>query len=1071
MKRSIPVLAPSWAAFVASSVLLFGCAGEDRPTGAPDVAEEVAAPDTVTPDAADNLCGNGVVEAPERCDEGADNGLYARCASDCMGMAAHCGDGVVQPEHEVCDDAGDNGRYGKCGHGCNGPAVRCGNGFIEPEYEACDDGERNGTYGFCAADCQGPSAGCGDGVVTAPFESCDDGAENGKPGFCPVDCNPTPGCGDGVVAAPEACDDGTLNGTYGKCAGDCSGDGPRCGDGERDGKHEACDDGEENGLYGQCNSDCSGLGPHCGDGEVTAPEACDDGAMNGEDGHCNVECNGQTNAWLADPGELRGSSKMAADTCSEGDLLGKYMYYRKRFRGDGTAEFPGFISLGTAPGESIPASRREPWESCATHWSFAGRCEKPDLPDAHGMYNWGDGTIWHGEYLAMLALERAMFADLGWPTQETDQDIALALAALDRVDEKAETFYPGVAPARDGLFVRDDVPEDFHLKEGAYRFPREDGFAGYECASGDITCEPPKIDDGSFTSQDQTIALLFGLALVNRLVPHDLVVRGVRITEDAREKVHRLVWFLRSHGWKVKDPNGDSPPDAWGGNAIGFSNAMAKVANAVVGDTLGVDDYRNFASRTAGEASWAGLQVIWEATHGYNRSHALKLAAANGTWRPAKMAKMAMGDGKDYYALAYAALQGKTLPEPYSDWRIESLLASAPCSGPCRGPGCNEVPGWMGESRTMNPEQRFGSRHWRGEFNGMDYMATYAAYYLHRKGRYTHAQPTVAVRDCSRFQGLDQILASGPSDGQVYDPNDACAITRDFDKQFCRRPFSSWLEDAMQKKVAIWTAGGRWDCTSGGVCVIRRDDDENTNDDDLILGTPGNDELSGDSGNDCLMGFGGDDVLEGNQGFDELHGGDGNDRVHGEGSGLVLDGEADVLFGDAGDDFLDGAPGKDELRGGEGNDELDGGSGDDFFTGGPGNDVLIGNTGDDMMRGDDGDDALDGGWGSDALWGGPGRDKLDGDLGEDSLDGGTGPDFLRGGEDKDTLVSGDDWGTGELDHDRLCGNMGDDVIWAGWDGDECLGGGWFFGGTDEINGCDDETVDSGDCDKRAYDKW
>ena len=42
------------------------------------------------------------------------------------------------------------------------------------------------------------------------------------------------------------------------------------------------------------------------------------------------------------------------------------------------------------------------------------------------------------------------------------------------------------------------------------------------------------------------------------------------------------------------------------------------------------------------------------------------------------------------------------------------------------------------------------------------------------------------------------------------------------------------------------------------------------------------------------------------------------------------------------------------------------------------------------------------------------------------------------------------WGTGELDHDRLCGNMGDDVIWAGWDGDECLGGGWFFGGTDQV---------------------
>src|SRR5262245_62045658 len=156
--------------------------------------------------------------------------------------------------------------------------------------------------------------------------------------------------------------------------------------------------------------------------------------------------------------------------------------------------------------------------------------------------------------------------------------------AVDRVDEKAETFFPGATPVRDGLFVRDDVPMDFYLKDGAYRFPREgDGLAGYECVGGDLLCDPPDIEDGSFTSQDQTIALLFGLSMFIKLVPEDLVVRGIPIVADAREKVHRLVWFLRDHGWKVEDPQGNSPPDAWGGNAIGFSNAMAKVANAVVG--------------------------------------------------------------------------------------------------------------------------------------------------------------------------------------------------------------------------------------------------------------------------------------------------------------------------------------------------------------------------------------------------------------------------------------------------------------------------------------------------------
>ncbi|MCC6625182.1 MAG: hypothetical protein IT385_28300 [Deltaproteobacteria bacterium] len=1058
---------------VASLVAVLGGCGEDEQVAAEDTTPatdlEVATPDVPT-----HTCGDGVIQGPERCDDGPLNGQYGQCAAGCMDAGPRCGDGVTQADREACDDGDDNGDYGKCGYGCNGPAERCGNGFIETAHEVCDDGDKNGTYGWCATDCQGAAAGCGDGVVTAPFESCDDGADNGLPGRCPADCNPTPGCGDGQLVAPEVCDDGPANGGYGACAADCGGDGPRCGDGLRDRKHEACDDGEHNGRYGFCRADCQGRGPHCGDGQTQADagEACDDGAQNGAAGHCNLECTGPMDAWVAGPDALKDQSALDGRTCAEDDLLGKYMRYRLRFRGDGTAADPGFIAFGTAPGEGMPASRREPMANCGGHWAFES-CPRPDLADARGIYNWGDGTVWLGEYIALLAMEHAMFTHLGLPTAETASDLRYALMALDRIDEVAETFFQGATPVRDGLYVRDDVPVDFHLLPGGgYRFPRnDDGQAGYECVSGDLLCDPPDIEDGSFTSQDQTIALIFGLALVDRLTP-DLVVDGLAVGPDAREKVHRLVWFLRKNGWKVKDPTGGSPPDAWGGNAIGFSNAMAKVANAVVGDEHGVSDYRNFASRTLGEAAWAGLQVIWQETHGYNRSHALKLAAANGVWDADKMPSMAMQDGKDYYALAWSLLQGHALEAPYSDWRIEALLRSAPCSGPCRGPGCtNEVIGWMGESRTMNPEDRAGSRHWQGQFNGMDYMATFAAYYLYRQGRFTHTRPDRVPADCRGFVGLEQILASGATEGQVYDPAHACAAALDLDRELCRRPFGGWLQDAMRGKVTIWAGGGRWTCTPGGACVIHLTDDEDTGDDDLILGTAGADELAGGGGNDCVMGFGGDDRLEGNQGYDEIHGGEGADRLYGEGRLLVVDGEGDVLFGGPGDDYLDGAPGKDELHGEDGDDEIDGGNGEDWLIGGRGNDKLTGNLADDSLIGGDGDDALDGGWGADQMWGGPGRDKLDGDLGDDHLDGGIGPDFLRGGDGDDSLASGDDWGTNSLDHDRLCGNGGDDTMWGGWDGDECLGGGWLFGGSDTIQGCDDETADTGDCDKGAYDTW
>jgi len=1054
------------------------CAGDGGRAAIPDADASDVAPDTTPePPPLPSTCGDGLVEAAERCDDGADNGQYAHCADDCLGMGPHCGDGFVQAGLEDCDDGADNGRYGRCSIACNGPSEHCGNGFIEPEHEACDDGERNGRYGFCAADCQGPAAGCGDGVISAPFESCDDGAANGTAGACPIDCTPTPGCGDGVIAEPEACDDGAANGTYGRCAADCSGDGPRCGDGERDRKHEACDDGALNGTYGACRADCSGPGERCGDGALNGPEACDDGARNGQDGACNLDCSGAHDIWLADGPALRPigpAQPTPPATCDETDLLGKYLHYRHRLRGDGTAANPGFVVIGLGPGRSMPANRREPTQHCAGYWGF-GACPKPDLPDAKGFYAWGDSTIVLGEYLGLLALEHAMFTDLGLSTHETERDLRYALAAVDRVDERAESFYPGVAPARDGLFVRDDVPPDFHLEEdGGYRFPRADGFSGYECVSGALTCATPHIANGNFTSQDQSIGLLFGLSLVARLVPEGLQVDGVALAPDARDKVHRLVWFLRKNGWKVKDPDGESPPDAWGGNAIGFSNAFAKLANAVVGDEFGVGDYRNFASRTAGELAWSGLQLIWESTHDYNRTLALRLAAANGVWDAEKMARRALSDGKDYYALAWSLLQDKALAAPFSDWRIEALLRSAPCGGPCRGKSCaSETPGWMGESRNTNPEQRFGSEHWQGEFNGLDYMALYAAYYLHRKGQYTYERRPVgeAPPACRDFPGLSQILTAGASDGQVYDPRHECAAAFDFGVELCRRPFGNWLADAMRGKVTIWAGGGRWACTAGGTCVIRKTDDESTSGDDLILGTSGADRLSGGGGNDCLVGFGGDDVLEGNQGYDELHGGDGDDRLHGEGSGLVLDGEGDVLFGGAGDDFLDGAPGKDELHGGDGDDSLDGGDGDDYLTGERGHDVLVGNGGEDYLLGGDGDDHLDGGWGDDALWGGPGRDTVDGDAGNDRLDGGVGGDLVRGGDGHDHLASGDDWETGALDVDRLCGNGGDDTIWGGGDGDQCLGGGWFLGGTDEVHGCEDGSASSGDCDKGALDDW
>jgi cysteine-rich repeat protein len=131
------------------------------------------------------VCGNGVIEAPEACDDGntiAGDGCSATCTVEHVCV---CGDGVV--------DAG----------------------------EACDDGNTTSGDG-CSATCtiEEPVCVCGNGVVEAP-EACDDGNTTAGDG-CSATCTiePQPVCGNGVVETGETCDDGnTTSGDH--CSSTC----------------------------------------------------------------------------------------------------------------------------------------------------------------------------------------------------------------------------------------------------------------------------------------------------------------------------------------------------------------------------------------------------------------------------------------------------------------------------------------------------------------------------------------------------------------------------------------------------------------------------------------------------------------------------------------------------------------------------------------------------------------------------------------------------------------------------------------------------------------------------------
>jgi len=50
----------------------------------------------------EGVCGDGVINIGETCDDGENNGGYDACTEDCLSEGPHCGDGVLDPTEE-CD--------------------------------------------------------------------------------------------------------------------------------------------------------------------------------------------------------------------------------------------------------------------------------------------------------------------------------------------------------------------------------------------------------------------------------------------------------------------------------------------------------------------------------------------------------------------------------------------------------------------------------------------------------------------------------------------------------------------------------------------------------------------------------------------------------------------------------------------------------------------------------------------------------------------------------------------------------------------------------------------------------
>ncbi len=262
----------------------------------PDVHDTADTADTADTDGPAGICGDGVIDEGEECDDGVDNSdlLPDACRTDCSSPG--CGDGVVDAEEE-CDDGIDNSDLlpDACRTDCT--SARCGDGVVDAE-EPCDDG--NDVDGDeCSNMCTN--------IYSTLCSPCGDDAECGREQdlcwpvgseeFCTIDCTDDP-CPEHFSCLGSADSDGEVS-------MQCVPDSEVC---------EPCFDLDEDG-YGvgpECDGyDCDEENPDINGGAI---EECD-----GIDNDCDGEIDESSPLpprWFADADEDGwGSDSSFVDQC------------------------------------------------------------------------------------------------------------------------------------------------------------------------------------------------------------------------------------------------------------------------------------------------------------------------------------------------------------------------------------------------------------------------------------------------------------------------------------------------------------------------------------------------------------------------------------------------------------------------------------------------------------------------------------------------------------------------------------------------------------------------------------
>lgn len=370
-----------------------------------------------------------------------------------------------------------------------------------------------------------------------------------------------------------------------------------------------------------------------------------------------------------------------------------------------------FTVVGEGPGDSQPADVRD---------------------EGEGFIKWADSTIRLGWYMGVLATEHYVYAHPAlFPgaapsaPEATLDELYAALLALERLDRVADAAFPPPctqSEALNGFFLRDDVPAGYHQ-----HFPP-------------LTTTYSDFVDPVLTnkemSQDQVYHVLMGLALVSRVVPTGVSVKGRDLASWAVVQARRIVELFAKDSWLIKNPACNRNV-ARGPAAVGYSGGTRLAIEFITSGDF-VPTTTDLWTSLWNDAKDPGFVAYGDID---NRHMAMAIAAVGDGWGATTsddLALLGQDPGWPLYTLLHRVLHGdaaygwcRTGNATNADARamLDELPIGADIASP--QPAGPAVHGFTRSNRFMRGKATAytgeqGSEGYR--FNGMDYLLLHNLY-------------------------------------------------------------------------------------------------------------------------------------------------------------------------------------------------------------------------------------------------------------------------------------------------------------------------------------------------------